>query len=173
LILFGIPFSQPAAVKGTLEIPGLLSWMAFGDTGAHIQGLDQFPIENRPPLWLTFVSFHNMVLLGVWFIALMAWSAWQLYRGRLFEDRLTLRALLYSLPLPIVACQLGWVAAEVGRQPWIVYGLLRTDQAHSKTVSAAEIGFSLGLFGFVYLGLFVLWLTLMVKKARVAPASAA
>jgi len=169
LILFGVPFSQPDEVKGAIEIPGLLSWMAFGDTGAHIRGLDQFPLENRPPLWLTFVSFHNMVVLGLWFIALMAWSAWQLYRGKLFEDRRTLKALLWSIPLPVVACQLGWVAAEVGRQPWIVYGLLRTDQAHSPTVTAAEIGFSLGLFGLVYLALFALWLTLMLKKARVAP----
>jgi cytochrome d ubiquinol oxidase subunit I len=169
LILFGVPFSPPPQVKGRIEVPGLLSWMAFGDTGAHVQGLDQFPPENRPPLWLTFVSFHNMVVLGFWFIALMAWSAWRLYQGKLFEDRRTLRALLWSMPLPIVACQLGWVAAEVGRQPWIVYGLLRTDQAHSATVTAAEIAFSLGLFGLVYLALFALWITLMVKKARVAP----
>jgi cytochrome bd ubiquinol oxidase subunit I len=170
LVLFGVPFSEPAEIKGALQIPGLLSWMAFGDAGAHIQGLDQFPPENRPPLWLTFVSFHNMVLLGFWFIALMAWAAWQLYRGRLFEDRRTLRLLLWSIPLPIIACQLGWVAAEVGRQPWIVYGLLRTDQAHSPTVTAAEIVFSLGLFGLVYLALFALWFSLMVKKAKVAPA---
>ncbi len=134
-----------------------------------MQGLDQFPLENRPPLWLTFVSFHNMVLLGLWFIALMAWSAWQLYRGRLFEDRRTLKLLLWSIPLPLAACQLGWIAAEVGRQPWIVYGLLRTDQAWSPAVSAGEIAFSLVLFGLVYLALFALWFTLMVKKARVAP----
>jgi cytochrome d ubiquinol oxidase subunit I len=169
LVLFAVPFSEPPRLKGTLEIPGLLSWMAFGDTGAHVQGLDQFPPENRPPLWLTFVSFHNMVALGVWFIAIMAWAAWQWYRGLLWTDRRTLRALLYSLPLPVVACQLGWVAAEVGRQPWIVYGLLRTGQAHSPTVTAAEIGFSLGMFGLVYLALGALWLTLMIKKARVAP----
>jgi cytochrome d ubiquinol oxidase subunit I len=169
LVLFAVPFSAPPTLKAKIEIPGLLSWMAFGDASAHVQGLDQFPPENRPPLWLTFVSFHNMVVLGLWFIALMAWAAWQLYRGKLFEDRRTLKALLWSLPLPLVACQLGWVAAEVGRQPWIVYGLLRTGQAHSPTVTAGEIAFSLGLFGLVYAALFALWLTLMVKKAKVAP----
>jgi cytochrome d ubiquinol oxidase subunit I len=169
LVLFGVPFAAPPRIGAAVEIPGLLSWMAFGDTGAHVQGLDQFPPENRPPLWLTFVSFHNMVVLGMWFIALMAWSAWQLYRGKLFTDRRTLKALLYSLPLPVLACELGWMAAEVGRQPWIVYGLLRTGQAHSPTVTAAEIGFSLGLFGLVYLGLGALWLTMMVRKARVVP----
>ena len=169
LVLFGVPFGAPPKLGAAVEIPGLLSWMAFGDTGAHVQGLDQFPPENRPPLWLTFVSFHNMVVLGMWFIAIMAWSAWQLYRGKLYTDRRTLKALLWSLPLPVLACQLGWVAAEVGRQPWIVYGLLRTGQAHSPTVTAGEIAFSLGLFGLVYLGLGALWFTMMVKKARVPP----
>jgi cytochrome d ubiquinol oxidase subunit I len=110
-----------------------------------------------------------MVLLGLWFIAIMAWAAWLWYRGKLWTDRFTLRALVISIPLPVLACQLGWMAAEVGRQPWIVYGLLRTGQAHSPTVTAAEIAFSLGLFGLVYLALGALWLMLMVKKAKVAP----
>jgi cytochrome d ubiquinol oxidase subunit I len=170
LVMFGVPFGPPPEVKAKIEIPGLLSWLAFGDTGAHVQGLDQFPPENRPPLWLTFVSFHNMVALGLWFIAIMAWAAWQWYRGKLWTDRFTLRALVFSIPLPVAACQLGWVAAEVGRQPWIVYGLLRTDQGHSPTVTAGEVAFSLGLFGLVYLFLGALWLTLMIKKAKVAPA---
>jgi cytochrome d ubiquinol oxidase subunit I len=169
LVLFAVPFSPPPQLKAAVEIPGLLSWLAFGDTSAHVQGLDRIPPENRPPLWLTFVSFHNMVLLGGWFVALMAWAAWQLHRGRLYEDRRTLRLLLWSMPLPLAACQLGWIAAEVGRQPWIVYGLLRTGQAHSPTVTAGEIAFSLGMFVIVYAALFALWLTLMVKKARVAP----
>jgi cytochrome bd ubiquinol oxidase subunit I len=173
MVIFAVPFGAPPELGAKLEIPGLLSWMAFGDASAHVQGIDQFPPENRPPLWLTFVSFHNMVALGMWFIAIMAWAAWRLYQGRLYTDRLTLKALLYSLPLPVAACELGWVAAEVGRQPWIVYGLLRTGQAHSPTVTAGEIAFSLGLFGLVYLGLGALWLTTMIRKARVAPARSA
>jgi cytochrome d ubiquinol oxidase subunit I len=171
LVVFGVPFGQPPKVGAKVEIPGLLSWMAFGDPAARVQGIDEFPLEDRPPLWLTFVSFHNMVVLGMWFIALMAWAAWRLYRGSLHQDRKTLWALVLSIPLPVAACQLGWVAAEVGRQPWIVYGLLRTDQAHSPTVTAAEIAFSLGLFGLVYLALGALWLTMMVRKARISPAA--
>jgi cytochrome d ubiquinol oxidase subunit I len=169
LVLFAVPFSAPPRLRATVEVPGLLSWMAFGDASAHVQGIDQFPPENRPPLWLTFVSFHNMVVLGGWFVALMAWAAWQLYRGALYEDRRTLKLLLWSMPLPLAACQLGWIAAEVGRQPWIVYGMLRTGQGHSPTVTAGEIVFSLGMFGVVYAALFTLWITLMVKKAKVAP----
>lgn len=135
LLLFGVPFSPPPQIRAPIEIPGLLSWMAFGDAGAHVRGIDAFPVQDRPPLWLTFVSFHNMVALGMWFIAIM-----------------------------------GWAAAEVGRQPWIVYGLLRTSQAHSPSVTAGEIAFSLGLFGVLYLALGVLWFNLMYRKARIAPA---
>jgi cytochrome d ubiquinol oxidase subunit I len=170
LVVFGVPFGPPPSLKAAVEIPGLLSYMAFGDTGAQVRGIDAFPQENRPPLWLTFVSFHNMVALGAFFIALMAWSAWRLVGGQLWHDRRTLRLLVLSIPLPVVASQLGWVAAEVGRQPWIVYGMLRTGQAHSPTVTAGEVALSLGLFGLVYAALGALWLTLMIRAARTAPA---
>jgi cytochrome d ubiquinol oxidase subunit I len=172
LVVFAVPFGEPPRLGARIEIPGLLSWMAFGDAEARVRGIAEFPPDRRPPLWLIFVSFHNMVLLGVWFVALMAWSAWQWYRDRLWEDRRTLKALVFSIWLPVAACQLGWAAAEVGRQPWIVYGLLRTGEAHSPTVGAAEVAASLGLFGLVYAGLFALWLKLMLQKARVAPAVA-
>ncbi len=79
MVLFAIPFSKPPELKAKLEIPGLLSWMAFGDVGAHVQGIDEFPAADCPPLWLTFVSFHNMVALGMYFIALMAFAALRLY----------------------------------------------------------------------------------------------
>jgi cytochrome d ubiquinol oxidase subunit I len=169
LVLFGVPFSPPPTIQASIEVPGLLSYMAFGSVNAHVQGLDAFPVEDRPPLWLTFVSFHNMVALGLWFIALLAFAAWRLYTGDLWTDRRVLRALLWSIPLPVLACQLGWVAAEVGRQPWIVYKLLRTSQAHSAAVGAPEIVFSLALFTLVYAALGALWLWLMVKKAKAVP----
>jgi cytochrome d ubiquinol oxidase subunit I len=172
LVLFGIPFTPPPHIKAKVEVPGLLSYMAFGNVGERVRGIDEFPIEDRPPLWLTFVSFHNMVVLGLWFIAIMGWAAFRLFAGKLWEDRLVLKALMWSIPLPVAACQLGWMAAEVGRQPWIVYKLLRTSEAHSPTVTAAEVGFSLVLFGLIYLKLGALWLFLMIKKAKATPAPA-
>ncbi len=172
LVLFGIPFTPPPTIKAKVEIPGLLSYMAFGNVGERVRGIDEFPLEDRPPLWLTFVSFHNMVVLGLWFIALMGWAAFRLFAGKLWEDRLVLKALMWSIPLPVAACQLGWMAAEVGRQPWIVYKLLRTSEAHSPTVTAGEVGFSLVLFGLIYLMLGALWLFLMIKKAKTTPAPA-
>ncbi len=169
MALFGLPFNRPPELKAAIEIPGMLSWMAFGDTNERVRGIEEFPEADRPPLWLTFVSFHNMVILGMWFIALMSWSAIRLFTGRIYEDRLLLKALMWSIPLPIVACELGWVAAEVGRQPWVVQGLLRTAQAHSPSVTAAEIAASFAMFGLVYLALGALWLVMMLKKAKLAP----
>jgi cytochrome bd ubiquinol oxidase subunit I len=169
MAVFGVPIGPPPKLRAKIEIPGLLSWMAFGDVDAHVPGIDSFPPEDLPPMWLTFVSFHNMVVLGMWFIFVMTLAAWFLWRDTIWEKRWLLKALVASIPLPVAACQLGWVAAEVGRQPWIVYHLLRTSQAHSPTVTAAEIAFSLVLFGLVYLVLFGAWLFLMVKKARQGP----
>lgn len=172
LVVFAVPDTPPPHLHGKIEIPGLLSWMAFGKLDAEVKGIDAFPKENLPPLWLTFVSFHNMVALGTFFIAIMAFSVFRLWRGKLWTDRWLLKALMFSIPLPVVACELGWTAAEVGRQPWIVYGLLKTSEAHSATVGAGEILFSLILFGLIYLLLGALWLFLMFRAAKASPEAA-
>jgi cytochrome d ubiquinol oxidase subunit I len=169
LVLFAVPTQMPPELKGKIEIAGMLSWLAFGDVNAHISGLNEFPPDTIPPLWLTFVSFHNMVVLGMYFILLMVIAAFYLYRGTLWERPRLLKLMLWSMPLPLIACQLGWIAAEVGRQPWIVYGLLRTSQAASIAVSAGEILFSIVLFGLVYLALGVLYIFLLARKIRQGP----
>jgi len=169
LAVFAIPFTEPPELKASVEIPGLLSWMAFGDVNAPVRGIDEFPPENVPPLWLTFVSFHNMVVLGMFFVALTGWGLLQLVRGKALDRPWYLKLLIWSIPLPVVACQLGWVAAEVGRQPWIVYGLLRTSDAASRTVGAGQILLSTVLFTIVYLALGALWLFLMVREAKHGP----
>ena len=169
LVLFAVPTGMPPALKGTVEISGLLSWLAFGDVNAHIKGINEFPADEIPPLWLTFVSFHNMVILGTYFILLMAVAALYLYRGTLWDRPKLLKLMIWSIPLPLIACQLGWIVAEVGRQPWIVYGLLRTSQAASITVTAGEILFSIILFGLVYLALGVLYIYLLVRKVKHGP----
>ncbi len=125
LVFFAVPFVKPPELKARIEISGLLSWMAFGDVNAKIKGINEFPPENIPPLWLTFVSFHNMVVLGMYFIGITLFACIQLRRKKLFETKWLLRLFIWSIPLPLAACQLGWISAEVGRQPWIVYGLLK------------------------------------------------
>ncbi len=169
IVLFAYPVNPPPQLKAKIEIRGLLSWMAFGDINAPIRGIADFPPGDRPPLWLTFVSFHNMVVLGVYFIAVMGWAAWRLRGGRLWQDRRFLTLLVISIPLPFAACQLGWMAAEVGRQPWIVYGLLRTSDAVSAALPAGDVLFSLAVFAVLYLLLGVLYVLLLAREIRHGP----
>ncbi len=170
LVFFAVPTTKPPTLHATIEIPGLLSWMAFGDPAAHIQGINEFPADEIPPLWLTFVSFHNMVVLGMFFIAVMAFAVFKLYRKTLWDSPKFLRVLMWSIPLPLAACQLGWIATEVGRQPWIVYRLLRTSDAASITVGSGEILFSMILFGLIYIGLGILYIYLLSHKVKQGPA---
>ncbi|MFL5302812.1 MAG: cytochrome ubiquinol oxidase subunit I [Anaeromyxobacteraceae bacterium] len=174
LVIFGIPFAKPPPpeLKAKIEIPGLLSYLAFGNVSAHVQGIQEFPVEDRPPLLLTFLTFHNMIALGNLFIALMALAAFRLFTGKLHGDRWLLKALVWAVPLPLVAIQLGWITAEVGRQPWIIYNVMRTGVAASPAVSAGHIALSLALFSIIYLGLLAAWLFLMIRQARGAPAAA-
>jgi cytochrome bd ubiquinol oxidase subunit I len=169
LVMFAIPFTQPPQLKAKAELPGLLSWMAFGDVHARVMGANEFPKDQLPPLWLTFVSFHNMVVLGLYFIGVTLFGVWRVWRGTLFDGRRFLKLLIWSIPLPIFACQLGWMAAEVGRQPWVVYGVLRTADAFSTNLNAAMLWFSMGLFAFIYVVLGSLYIFLLVKKVQHGP----
>ena len=169
MVFFAYPVTPPPELKASIEIPGLLSWMAFGDINAPIKGINEFPPDNIPPLWLTFVSFHNMVVLGVYFILIMAYAAWKWYKGTLWSSGKLLKAFIWSIPLPVIACQLGWMAAEVGRQPWIVYGMLRTEEAVSISVGPGEILFSIILFFIIYAFLGSLYLYLLIKKIQHGP----
>jgi cytochrome d ubiquinol oxidase subunit I len=173
IVLFAYPVTPPPELKAKVEIRGLLSWLAFGDMNTVIRGIEEFPPDDRPPLWLTFVSFHNMVVLGMYFIAAMAWGAWLLRRGTLWDSRRYLALLMISMPLPLAACQLGWIAAEVGRQPWIVYHLLRTSDAVSTAVPAGDVVFSIALFAILYLLLGSLYVYLLVREIRHGPEPAA
>ncbi len=175
LVMFALPFDKPPTLKANIEVPGLLSWMAFGSIHAHVQGINEFPVDERPPLWLTFVSFHNMVILGTFFILAMGYASWLLWRNRLWQSRKLLRVLVWSLILPLMACQLGWMAAEVGRQPWIVYpvkdaagqvlfGGMRTSEAFSTSLTVPQVLFSIACFTMVYLLLCGLFIFLLKKK---------
>jgi cytochrome d ubiquinol oxidase subunit I len=169
LVVFAIPSSEPPALSSSIEVPKLLSWLAFGNINARIKGINEFPQNEIPPLKMTFISFHSMVALGLFFILLMGWAVFLLYRQKLWEKKLILRIILWSIPLPIIACQLGWMTAEVGRQPWIVYRLLRTLDAVSVTVSSGELLTSIILFGLIYILLLSSYIFLLVKEVKQGP----
>jgi len=169
MVLFGVPSEDPPRLDYSIKIPGVLSWLAYGNAEAYVKGLNDFPPDEIPPFWLTFVSFHSMVALGQYFIAVMLIGAFLLYRKKLWNQRWYLKLLVFSIPLPIIACQLGWIAAEVGRQPWVVYKVMKTADAISLTVSAGEILFSIILFGLIYLFLGALYIYLVVREVKRGP----
>lgn len=165
LYLFGWVDEKAGQTHG-LAVPGLLSWLLTGKRDNPVLGLDFFPPNQRPPVNFVFQTYHAMVAIGLALI-LIAWLGVLLWaRGMLFEKRWFLHILVWSVLLPQAANQLGWLSAEVGRQPYIVYNLMRTSEALSKTVHAGEIMISLFLFGFVYLLLFILFIYLLNDKIQ-------
>jgi len=170
-LLFGIPDEEAQTMRGAIRLPGLLSLLAFGDLEAEVQGLNDVPRDEWPPVARTFYSFHLMVALGTYFAALTALGMFLLWRGKLFGHRLFLRLALWSIPLPVLASELGWITAEVGRQPWIVYRLLKTSEAVSVVVPPGQMLFSLVMFCLIYALLFVVWISLLRREIGNGPES--
>ncbi len=168
LYLFGHPDVEQQRTRG-LAAPGLLSWMIHGDATKPVTGLDQFPRSDWPPVAITFHAFHLMVWLGGLFIALTVVATFLRWRGRLFEQRWLLWVFVWVVPLPYVANQAGWVAAEVGRQPWVVYGLLRTSDALSKAVKAEQVLGSIIMFTVIYALLLAVFLFILDSKIKHGP----
>ncbi|MBN1653219.1 MAG: cytochrome ubiquinol oxidase subunit I [Deltaproteobacteria bacterium] len=169
LLIFGIPNREKEKTDFELGIRGLLSIGVGGTRDTVVQGLKDFPKDQWPPLLPSFASFHLMVGLGFYFVALTGLAVLLLWRKKLYDNRLFLWLTLFSLPLPIVANELGWMAAEIGRQPWVVYGLMRTEDAVSQVVPASQILTSIILFSLIYLLLFALWIYLLKHKINKGP----
>jgi cytochrome bd ubiquinol oxidase subunit I len=147
-------------------IPGALSVLAYHTPSAEVKGLSDIPKTERPPVALTFLSFRLMVTLGMLF-ALLTIVAW-FKRNKLESSPLLLKVMLYAIPLPYIANELGWTVAEVGRQPWIVYGMMKTSDAVSP-VAASQVGTSLVAFVLVYSLLGLAAFILMARAARKGP----
>jgi cytochrome bd ubiquinol oxidase subunit I len=162
--LFGIPDPEQKVLRLEVSIPNLLSLMVHFDPNAKVVGLDAFPQGEWPPIAITFYSYHLMMLIGFYFILLTWIGLFLLVRKRLFESRRFLTLLGISAPLPWIAMETGWVAAEAGRQPWIVYNELRTADGVSSVVPAGQILATIILFTLVY-GLLLALLVYLVKGA--------
>jgi cytochrome bd ubiquinol oxidase subunit I len=151
------------------SVPKMLSFMAFHDPDAEIRGLKAFPPEDRPPVLPVFIGFRLMVMIGGLLLLLALFAVIYSARGTLEQHRVFLYLMLYALPLPYLAGQLGWVVAELGRQPWIVYGVLRTSQAVSRSISVIQVLVSLLGFTILYSGLGIVDVYLLTKFARKGP----
>jgi cytochrome d ubiquinol oxidase subunit I len=166
--LFAIPDEENE--RNLIEIgsiPGLLSLLGFHDINAEVTGLRDIPRDERPPVLITFISFRVMVGLGTLFILLTIYGWFK--RNRLLESTNYLKVMLFAIPLPYIAIELGWVLAEVGRQPWIVYGLMRTSDAASP-IDVSQVLFSLIGFIVVYGLLGAIGFYLIATNAKKGPA---
>ena len=159
--LIGQPNVAAQRLDNPIEVPGALSFLAYGHFGSFVHGLNDFPKDAWPDnLELLYYSFHIMITLGTLFIVLMGFATLQNWRGRLESSRLLLWVLMLAFPYPYIANTLGWMTAELGRQPWLIYGLFHTRDGYSKVVSNGDAIFTLigftGLYfviGLLFLGL--------------------
>ncbi|MBN2685335.1 MAG: cytochrome ubiquinol oxidase subunit I [Pontiellaceae bacterium] len=178
LLAFGIPNEEMERDDYAFEIPGLVSLMVGNSLDTEVKGLKDFKKEDRPPVLATFLSFHVMLGLGLWFAFLALVGLFLLWKKKLEQTRLYLWAAALTVPLPFVANEVGWMAAEIGRQPFVVYPVesmgfegLRTAAAHSAHVSAGEILASIIMFSLIYSLLFCIWIYLLRKQFQKGPES--
>lgn len=169
LYLLGWVDKEKQEVTG-LKIPGGLSFLVHQDFKAPITGLNSFSEEDRPSqINAVFQFYHTMIAIGMMLIGLTLYAIFLWWRGKLFETKWILWIFSFSVILPQIANQVGWYAAEMGRQPWVVYGHLRTSDAFSQEVSANQIVFSLIMFTVIYALLFVLFIYMVNKKIKHGP----
>ena len=168
--LFGIPVESERKTYLEIAVPGMLSLFAHFDPDHPMKGLDAVPEEERPPVFLPYVSYHVMIGLGSLFALLALAGGFLLYRGTLYTARRFLRVLIFAVPLPLIANEFGWIAAEVGRQPWAVYRILKTSKAASVVVPAGQVLFTLIMFCLLYLLLFAVFLLILKKIVEKGPA---
>jgi cytochrome bd ubiquinol oxidase subunit I len=160
--VIGQPNVSEQRLENPIPLPGLLSFLAYGTFQSYVRGLNEFPKDTWPDnLELLYYAFHLMITLGTIFILIMAWANWKRWRGRLESSTALLWVLMLAFPFPYIANSLGWMTAELGRQPWLVYGLFRTVNGYSQVVSAGDTIFTLiGFVGLYFvLGLLFLYLT--------------
>ena len=160
---------EKAQTTHGIAIPGALSLLTHANTAAPVTGLRDIPADERPPVHFTFQLYHLMIAVGGALLALAAWAVWALWRGKLEDSRLLLGCLTLSVLGPQIANQAGWWAAEVGRQPWIVYKLLRTSDALSKVVQANQVLASIIMFSVIYVLLFGVFIFLLNHKIQHGP----
>lgn len=172
LAIIGQPDVEKLQLDNPILIPRMLSFLTYQRWGAEVKGLKDFPRDQWPDhIELLYFSYHIMVGLGTIFIAMMGLSTIQLYRGRLTETPALLWALMLSFPFPYIANTAGWMTAELGRQPWLIYGLMRTADGYSHRISAGNGMFTLMGFLGMYGILSMLFLFLIQREVQHGPAS--
>jgi cytochrome d ubiquinol oxidase subunit I len=167
--VFGIPDGRKEVTYFSIKIPKFLSFLIHFDPDAKVLGLEEFPKDERPPVFLTFTSYHIMILMGSLFILFSMIGIFLLAKKQIWTARWYHKILLFSIPLPHLANEFGWIAAEVGRQPWAVYRVLKTADAASPVVPAGNILFSLIMFFLIYAVIAVVGGSILIKMIKKGP----
>jgi cytochrome d ubiquinol oxidase subunit I len=168
--VIGQPNVAAQRLDNPIEIPGALSFLAYGHFGSFVRGLDEFPKEVWPDnIELLYYSFHIMITLGTLFIILMGFATLQNWREKLDSSTFLLWVLMLAFPFPYIANTLGWMTSELGRQPWLVYGLFHTRDGYSKVVSNGNAIFTLIGFTGLYFVLGLLFLGLTGREIAKGP----
>ncbi len=163
LALFGIPDAEKKITRMEISLPKMLSFLIAFDTEHEVKGLDAFPDDELPPVFIPYASYHIMIILGSLYALISFTGIFLVLKKRLYTSGWYHKILLYSVPLPVIANMSGWAAAEVGRQPWVVYHVLKTSAAASPVVPAWQILLTIGLFSAVYLLIFIVFMKLLLK----------
>ncbi len=170
IAILGQPDMEKRKLDNPLLVPRVLSFLTYQEWAAEVKGLDAFAADKQPDnIPLLYYSYHIMVGLGTIFIAVMAVSVWLLSKRRIYESRPWLWVLMLSLPFPFIANTAGWMTAQLGRQPWLIYGLMRTSAGPSMQVSSGNTLFTLIGFMGMYTLLAMLFLFLMHREFEHGP----
>jgi cytochrome d ubiquinol oxidase subunit I len=170
LVIIGQPNMTGQRLDNPILVPGMLSFLTYRRWNAQVRGLDAFPRDRWPDnISLLYYTYHIMVGLGTLLIAAFGTAAWKLWRGTLMTSRTTLWVLMLMVPAPYIANTAGWITAEIGRQPWVVYGLMRTAGGFSPTVSAGNGLFTLLGFLGMYTLLSILFIFLIFRELEHGP----
>lgn len=169
LLAFGIPDEKNQVIHFAVGAPYLLSLLESGDPMGHVKGLEEFPRENWPPVNVIFTTFHLMIMLGMGMIAVVALGIFLMWRKKLFQARWYLWLLPWLIPLPFLANELGWIGAEIGRQPWMIYGVMKTADASTTTLPLWQLTVSFVGILLVYLAITVLTFVSVRKLVQKGP----
>jgi len=169
MVLFAIPDQAAATNHAEIAIPDVASLYLTHDFDTVVKGLKEAPPDDRPPVAPVFFAFRAMVGIGILMLIVAYWGLWLRLRGRLFDSRTYLNACIAMLPAGFVAVLAGWTVTEVGRQPWVVYGLMRTRDAVSPSLTGADVLTSIALYVIVYLIVFGAGIFYMARLARAGP----
>ncbi|MFL6032155.1 MAG: cytochrome ubiquinol oxidase subunit I [Rubrobacteraceae bacterium] len=170
IILIGQPDVENRRIYNPIVLPRALSYLIYQNWNAEVKGLEAFPERNWPDnIPLLYYCYHVMVGLGTIFIAIMVVAAFLLWRSRLYGSRWMLWILMLAMPFPFIANTAGWLVAELGRQPWLAYGLLRTSEGVSPQLSSGNVLFTLIGFAGMYLIIGLLYILLIVREVDHGP----